>query len=255
MDEEVAVADWGELESGDMASVFVGSGDIALHVLDNHRESARPPVLVIPGMGEHATEYGWLSGRLRGRRVVVVDVRGRGRSDAPATGYAWADHIGDLRAVADTLGLRRPVLVAFSRGSSYALGYALERPDAVAGLVVGDYQARHVGLPESVVEHQLRMRIRGRTVADRMPEHVVRAVAAESVEVPLWDRLTELRCPVLVLRGDRPSTIVTDDLADRWRAALPSVEIATVTGAGHDLWSRDRTGYLAHLVPFLNRIG
>ncbi|WP_019927097.1 alpha/beta fold hydrolase [Nocardia sp. BMG111209] len=242
--------------SGGAASVFVGNGEIRLHVLDNdRRDSAARPVLVIPGMGEYATEYAWLSDRLGDRRVVVADVRGRGRSDAPERGYTWEDHIGDLRAVADDRALRRPILVAFSRGSSYALGYALERPDEVAGLVVGDYQARHVGLPESVVEQQLRMRIRGTEVAERMSRHAVRGVAAESREVPLWDRLPELRCPVLVLRGDRPSTIVTDELADRWRAALPTAEVATIAGAGHDLWSRDPGAYLAALLPFLDRIG
>jgi pimeloyl-ACP methyl ester carboxylesterase len=109
--------------------------------------SGLPPVLVVPGMGEGADEYAWLLGRLGDRRVLVADVRGRGRSDAPPAGYAWEDHIGDLRAVVAARALEPPVLVAFSRGSSYALGYALHFPDQVRGLVVGDYQARHVGLP------------------------------------------------------------------------------------------------------------
>jgi pimeloyl-ACP methyl ester carboxylesterase len=236
------------------ASAFVGNGAVRLHVLDNGRvEEAAAPVLVVPGMGEQAEEYRWLLGRLGDRRVVVADLRGRGSSDAPDAGYAWEDHVGDLRAVIESRGLERPILVAFSRGSSYALGYALQFPDRVGGLVVGDYSARHVGLPASFLDQQLRMKIRGVPVARRMPARAVRGVVADSRDVPLWDRLTELRCPVLVVRGGRPGRVVTDELADRWRASLPSVEMVTIEGAGHDLWSRDPGGYLAVLLPFLER--
>jgi pimeloyl-ACP methyl ester carboxylesterase len=206
-------------------------------------------------MGEEADEYAWMLDRLGDRRVLAIDVRGRGRSDAPPAGYAWEDHISDLRAVVESRKLEAPVLVAFSRGSSYALGYALQFPGQVRGLVVGDYHARHVRLPAEFAEQQLRMKIRGMPVAKRMPEHAVRGVVAESREVPLWSRLAELRCPVLVVRGDRRDCLVTDEIAQRWQASLPSAEIATIAGAGHDLWSRDPDAYLAVLLPFLERAG
>jgi pimeloyl-ACP methyl ester carboxylesterase len=238
------------------SSVFVDNGGVRLHALDNGRRGASwPPVLVVPGMGEYAEEYAWLLDRLGDRRVVVADVRGRGSSDAPLSGYTWEDHIGDLRAVVASLEVDRPVLVAFSRGSSYALGYALEDPGGVRGLVVGDYTARHVHLPEDFAQRQLGWQIRGVPVSRRMPEHAVRAICADSREVPLWGRLGGLRCPTLVIRGDRRGSVVTDEVAERWRDSLPSVEIATVVGAGHDLWSRDVDAYLAVLSPFLQRIG
>ncbi|MGH3251192.1 MAG: alpha/beta fold hydrolase [Trebonia sp.] len=236
-------------------SAFINNAAVRLHVLDNGRLSAAPPVLVVPGMGEYAEEYAWTLDRLGDRRVLVIDVRGRGRSDAPHAGYAWEDHIGDLRAVVESGQLEPPVLVAFSRGSSYALGYALQFPDQFRGLVVGDYYARHVGLPAEFAEQQLRMKIRGVTVAQRMPEHAVRGVVAESREVPLWDRLAELGQPVLVARGGRRGAVVTDEVAGQWRTSLPSVEMATIAGAGHDLWGRDLDAYLAVLLPFLEGIG
>jgi pimeloyl-ACP methyl ester carboxylesterase len=235
-------------------SVFIDNAGVRLHALDNGRSSASPPVLVVPGMGEYADEYAWLLGHLGDRRVVAADLRGRGRSDAPPAGYAWEDHIGDLRAVIESLRLEPPVLVAFSRGSSYALGYALQFPNHVRGLVVGDYSARHVGLPAEFADRQLGMEIRGVPVAQRMPEHAVRGVVTDSREVPLWDRLTRLRCPVLVIRGGRRGRVVTDELAGQWRASLPSAEMATIPGAGHDLWSRDPDAYLGILLPFLDRI-
>ena len=226
-----------------------------LHVLDNgNTESPLPAVLAIPGMGEYADEYAWLLDALGDRRVVVVDVRGRGRSDVPETGYTWEHHISDLRAAVDTLGLDGPIIVAFSRGSSYGLGYAFTYPTEVRGLVIGDYFARHVGLPPEIADQQLQSKVRGTVIADRMSEHAVRQVVAESREVPLWDRLMELQCPVLVIRGGRKSALVGDELAAESAASLPSVQMEIITDAGHDLWSRDVDAYLAVLLPFLEGI-
>lgn len=239
----------------DDASVFVDHDGVRLHALDNGRTgTSLPAVLAVPGMGEYAEEYTWLLDALGERRVVVVDVRGRGRSDVPESGYTWEHHIGDLRAVVEALGVDRPIVVAFSRGSSYGLGYALTYPSELRGLVVGDYFARHVGLPPEIAEQQLQSKIRGTVIADRMSEHAVRQVVAESREVPLWDRLVELECPVLLIRGGRRSALVGDELAAQWRASLPSVQIELIADAGHDLWSRDVDAYLAVLLPFLDEL-
>jgi pimeloyl-ACP methyl ester carboxylesterase len=235
--------------------VFTKHEGVRIHALDNEvRDTTLPPVVVVPGMGESAEEYEWLLTELGDRRVVAVDVRGRGQSDAPERGYRWEDHIGDLAAMVESLALDRPVLVAFSRGSSYALGYALREPGRVRGLVIGDYQARHIGLPPELVERQLAVTLRGVPMTERMPRHAVAGVVGDSREVPLWDRLHELECPVLVIRGGRRGVIVDDDAAARWETALPSVEFAMLPEAGHDLWSRDRDAYLAVLRPFLERV-
>jgi len=231
-------------------------GDVRLHYLE--RDALEPshhvPACIVPGMGERASEYEWLVDALPERHVVVVDVRGRGESDAPESGYRWEDHYGDVAAVIKAAGMDRPVLVGFSRGSSYALGFALAHPGVARGIVMGDYLARHVGLSDEVAEHQLDQEIRGVAMRDRMPEHAVRGVVTESVEVPLWDRLGELGLPMLVIHGGRPSSMVKDEAVERYRAALPAVEVSRLPDAGHDLWSSDPDAYLAALRPFLARI-
>jgi len=231
-------------------------GDVRLHYLE--RDALEPshhvPVCIVPGMGERASEYEWLVDALPERHVVVVDVRGRGESDAPESGYTWEDHYGDVAAVIRATGSDRPVLVGFSRGSSYALGFVLAHPGVARGIVMGDYHARHVGLAAEAVEHQLNQTIRGVAMSERMPEHAVRGVVAESVEVPLWDRLGELGVPMLVIHGGRRSSLVKDDVVERYRAALPSVDVHQLPDAGHDLWSDDPDAYLAALRPFLDRI-
>jgi pimeloyl-ACP methyl ester carboxylesterase len=230
------------------------NGDVRLHYLDRGAAAARThaPVLVVPGWPEAAAEYEWLALRLADRRVVIPDVRGRGASDAPVRGYTWPHHISDLAAVAAAAALPPPVIVAFSRGSSYALGYALAHRDAIRGLVVGDYPAQHVRLTPEFADAHARMVVRGVRATDRVPLHVAERLQVESEDVPLWDRLRELGVPMLLVRGGRAGAIVDAEREARYRDALPSIGVARLEHAGHDLWSRDPDAYLAVLQPFLD---
>jgi pimeloyl-ACP methyl ester carboxylesterase len=230
-------------------------GEIGLHYLDNGEgDPTLAPVVIIPGFGERAEEYTWLLSALSGRRAVAMSARGRGRSDAPPAGYRWEDHSADVEAVVRSADIGSPVLVAFSRGSSYAYGYALGHPHNVRGLVIGDYQARHVGLGPGFVTHQQTASIRGVPMSERMPPHAIVGVQSESVEISLWERLGELRCPVLLVRGGRAGTLVDDAAEQRYREHLATVEVAMLANAGHDLWSRDPDAFYEILVPFLAKV-
>jgi len=163
-------------DEADAASVFVENGAVRLHTLDNARLGASsPPVLVVPGW---ASTPGCSTGSATGGSWSSTCAR-PGVERRTAHWCAWEDHVADLRAVVASLGLDRPILVAFPRGSSYALGYALDDPDGVRGLVVGDYTAQHVQLTGDQhvqltgewADRQLGGRSAGVTVADRMPEH------------------------------------------------------------------------------------
>jgi pimeloyl-ACP methyl ester carboxylesterase len=71
------------------------------------------------------------------RRAIAIDLRGHGKSDAPANGdYSVEAMVGDVDAVVNNLGLTRFVLVGHSMGGSTAIAYAAAHPDKVAGLVL-----------------------------------------------------------------------------------------------------------------------
>jgi len=54
-------------------------------------------------------------------------------------------------------------------------------------------------------------------------------------EIPyLWDSLTCVRCPALVLRGEQ-SPILDDEIASRMAAALPDGRLHVFKGSGHSL--------------------
>ncbi len=70
------------------------------------------------------------------RRVILVDARGHGLSDAPETGYSRAHRVEDLRRFIDHLQIERFHLVGLSMGGTTGIGYALKHQDRLASLTL-----------------------------------------------------------------------------------------------------------------------
>jgi lipase len=70
--------------------------------------------------------------------LVGVDLRGRGDSDKPDSGYSLEAHASDVVRVLDHLELQSAVLVGHSMGAFVALETALLFPDRVRALVLLD---------------------------------------------------------------------------------------------------------------------
>ena len=65
-----------------------------------------------------------------GRRLIRYDLRGQGRSEAPANDdYSLAAHRSDLLRLLDGLGIARAHLVGTGVGATIAVSFALEHPD------------------------------------------------------------------------------------------------------------------------------
>jgi 3-oxoadipate enol-lactonase len=69
-------------------------------------------------------------------RVILLDSRGHGLSDAPVTGYRRADRVEDLRGFIEYLQIKRFHLIGLSMGGSTAIGYALKYQDRLASLAL-----------------------------------------------------------------------------------------------------------------------
>ncbi len=75
-------------------------------------------IVVLPGITRPAPTWAFVAKWLIDlARVVVLDVRGRGLSDAPPSGYQLADYVEDTRVLCDSLALDRPVILGHSMGA------------------------------------------------------------------------------------------------------------------------------------------
>ena len=73
----------------------------------------------------------------RGRSLFYYDQRGGGQSPVPReTPVGWREHVADLHAIRETLGLERLTLCGYSWGGLLALLYFLEHPGNVERLAL-----------------------------------------------------------------------------------------------------------------------
>ena len=71
-------------------------------------------------------------------RLIGYDLRGRGDSDKPPTGYSLDQHGRDLLALLDHFGLKKAVLMGHSLGAHIALKFSVAHPERVSKLVLVD---------------------------------------------------------------------------------------------------------------------
>lgn len=117
---------------------FIEVDGVRLHYLDVGHGA--PPLLLLHGLSANAQSFGGViaAGLGDSFRLIVPDLRGRGQSAAPATGYSMEDHARDAVALLDALGLDRVAVVGHSFGGFLGIYLAATRPERVTKLVVID---------------------------------------------------------------------------------------------------------------------
>lgn len=70
--------------------------------------------------------------------VVAMDLRGRGQSDKPESGYSVDIHCRDIRALLEDLGAKPAVLMGHSLGAFISIMFASKYPEWVDSLVLVD---------------------------------------------------------------------------------------------------------------------
>ena len=138
-------------------TTVIGGGGTQLHVREWGRRDA-PPILFVHGWSQHHLAFGrqFESALADAFRLVALDLRGHGMSEAPTTvdaytsGDLWA---ADIAAVIAQRGLQQPVLVGWSYGGYVVSDYlSLHGDAAIAGVnyvgwsvIVGEPTPHFVG--------------------------------------------------------------------------------------------------------------
>ena len=124
-----------------MMNHCVPTNGINLHYLDY--PGGEPLLVLLHGLSANARCFdGLIEAGLSPRfRVLSVDLRGRGLSDKPATGYSIAEHAQDIIGLLDSLGLDRVVMGGHSYGAFITYYVAAHWPERVSRLVLMDAAA------------------------------------------------------------------------------------------------------------------
>ena len=212
-------------------------------------------------------------------RVTRVDLRGFGRSDAPAESFS---HAADLRAVLDEMGIERAALVGASFGGLVALDLAASQTERVSGLVLADAPlpghewsadieafgaAEEKALAAGDLDRATEVNVdfwlpsASEAVRAAIREQQRNAFAlqtesdaeAELLTDDLPSRLETLAAPALVLVGESDHADF-HAIAVRLASTLPDAVQTTIPAAGHLPSLEQPEAFDAAVLPFLERV-
>ncbi|MFA5552424.1 MAG: alpha/beta hydrolase [Trueperaceae bacterium] len=230
-----------------ITEAHVERGSVRLHYLLHRGDQSLTPLVYVPGSLGNAEDFRTEMRRLAPRTTVAISPRGLGGSSAPEQGYSLHDRVQDLEAVLAELRLPPACLMAFSAGVPVALAYAVRRPDRVKSLILLDYPARSKRLTQQWADQARPF------AAERgVPEHVVKAMIADSTDVELWEDIRGIACPALLVIGGK-SNYVTDEDLRRYREALPQPEVEQFEYSGHEVFRPDYERFMRVIERFLGR--
>ncbi len=218
---------------------------LRLHYLDNQVNAASFGALFVPGLSSNASVFQPMLEALAQQRAISVSLRGRGLSDVPDVGYRFDDHVEDIVTCADHAQLQRICLIGHSIGVNYALGYALAHPSRVAGIIIGGYPPE---FPTLNADWALRVMM---NYPDELPMKAVLGIQYESTAISLWDRLKEIKCPVLVLRGGKSTSLLKPEVAARYQEYIPQAKVVVFQDSGHRLWRPNFERFMEVISSFM----
>jgi pimeloyl-ACP methyl ester carboxylesterase len=102
-------------------------------------DARTPPLVLVNGWtGDHRIFTPQIDHFARRRRVVAINLRGHGASDAPEQDYTIAGFADDIAWQCAELGLHRPVVVGHSMGGAISLELCGRYPELASGLIMID---------------------------------------------------------------------------------------------------------------------
>ena len=102
-------------------------------------EGEGKPILCIHGITANCRSWDVLAPALTPKhRMIAMDLRGRGQSDKPATGYSMDHHMKDIIGILDEMGLEKAVLMGHSLGAFISLAFGARHADRVDRIILVD---------------------------------------------------------------------------------------------------------------------
>jgi len=244
------------------------------------------PLLLIMGLGLPGAA--WLGSLpfLTQFKCIYFDNRGTGNSDKPEGPYTIPQLADDARNLLDSLGVQKAKVYGFSMGGMIAQELTLRHPAQVQKLVLGCTtpggplatraadevtQKLMEGLSLQTVDQDaaadviVRLSVPADFKVDEAlkagfaamlkmappPEpQIIEKTLAGVVEFNAYHRLSEIRCPVMIVHGDKDILIPSENAA-LIKSKIPDAELFIVPNAGHYYEAADPAGINQRIATWL----
>ena len=208
------------------------------------------PLLLLNSIGTDLHLWDRVMPYLADFRVLRMDTRGHGRSEAPRGDYSIDMLVDDVIAVLDDAGVARTAVAGVSLGGMMAMGLALDYPDRVEALIpictsatmdpgawTARVQAVRYGGTEAILDLALgrflspEFRKADPDASDHIAEGLRRmsndgyaGCAAAIRDMDIYWRLREIEAPTLVVAGDLDTSTPFEGHGQHIAEAIPRAQ-------------------------------
>jgi pimeloyl-ACP methyl ester carboxylesterase len=205
---------------------------------------AGPPVVLLHGGLGHSGNWGHqVPALLRsGRRVVLVDSRGHGRSTRDARPYSYELMASDVLAVMDAAGLAKAALVGWSDGACTALVLARQAAERISGVFFFACNMDPSGVKANIEPNATLQHCWSRHAADYAQlsatpgefKQFAAAVQKMQKTQPNYSPrdLADIRVPVAIVQGEHEE-FITREHASYLTRSIPDAELVLLPGVSH----------------------
>lgn len=244
------------------------------HLVYFSERGAGPPLLLIHGLMVSGEMFDPVLDHFAAHhRVIVPDLRGHGRSRGLPPPYTTARLAADLADLLDHLGIASATVLGYSQGGAIAQQLALDHPKQCSRLVLACTFAYNMATTSEWIEGQLTpalinllglkrvAHLAGSQAMDQLSKEQAEWLAGliagqdKKLMVKAWretmrfdsrPRLAEIRCPVLVIAGEKDKGVPIHH-ARMLHAGIPGSQLVIIPGADHAL-------LFTHPVEFLQAV-
>ena len=202
-----------------------------------------PPVILLHGGLGHSGNWGYQVPALvgSGRRVVLIDSRGHGRSTRDQRPYSYELMASDVLAVMDALHLQKAAVVGWSDGACTGLILARKAPARVAGVFFFACNMDPGGtkpfVPTPVIDRCFARHTRDYAGLSATPgefQAFTKAVGLMQRTQPDYSArdLAEIEVPVAIVHAEHDEFIKLEH-AQYLARSIPGAELILLPGVSH----------------------
>jgi pimeloyl-ACP methyl ester carboxylesterase len=226
--------------------------------------SGAPVVLLHGGLG-HSGNWGYQVPALlaAGRRVLLIDSRGHGRSTRDARPFSYELMAGDVVAVMDALRLEQAAIVGWSDGACIALILAMMAPARIAGVFffgcnMDPSGTKEIGELGPTVERCLARHARDYAALSATPDHFEAFAAAVGLMMktePNYSAgdLGAIRRPVAIVQSEHDEFIKPEH-AEYLARSIPGAALIRLAGVSHFAPLQRPAQFNAVMLAFLDKV-
>ena len=270
---------------GQKKTLALPDGEVLAYI--DTGNAAGPPVVLIHGYTDNARDWVPLLPYLsKNFRLILVDIRGHGRSSKPECCYSRLDFAYDIKLLLDGLAVKRASIVGHSLGSIVAQTFAEYWPERTSRVVlISSTGGQPPGAPTKKPQFDFAAQIRElkepidadspfmiawwdsptpvdpdfirrqRQDAAGIPLRVWLAVldqglSSDNAYTDLQRTLPRLKAPTLLIWGSK-DPIMEEPVRRTLRQALPHAKVKIFAGLGHNPFWEDPPAVAVVINDFL----